>query len=414
MNKQHDIMVIGAGIVGISIAKALQQTGRTVTLIDRKGLALEASKSNAGAFAFADIVPLATPGIMRHAPKWLLDPLGPLSIPPTYVLPILPWMMRFWRASWPDRYAASLASQAQLMTLSHDALERQITLVNGEHLMQREGQLQLYEGLKEFNASLALWKIRGDHGIEFELLHSAAAIAEIQPGLDARFTHAGYTPKWINTCDPEQWAHHIANHFMASGGALKRVNIEAICERSDHVSLTTENGEIRAKQVVVASGAWSHRLAKTLGDQIPLETERGYNTTLPAGAFDLKTHLTFGAHGFVVTKIAGGIRVGGAVELGGLNLAPNYARAQMLLDKAAQFLPTLNTQNGEQWMGFRPSMPDSLPVIGPASKAPNVFYAFGHGHLGLTQAAGTAELVAALANDTEPSMPLNAFSADRF
>tara|TARA_B110000879_G_C11114359_1_gene488827 strand:- start:254 stop:1498 length:1245 start_codon:yes stop_codon:yes gene_type:complete len=414
MNKQHDIMVIGAGIVGISIAKALQQTGRTVALIDRKGLALEASKSNAGAFAFADIVPLATPGIMRHAPKWLLDPLGPLSIPPAYALPILPWMMRFWRASWSDRYAVSLEAQAQLMTLSHDALERQITLVNGESLMQREGQLQLYEGIKEFNASLPLWKIRADHGIEFELLYSAAGIAQIQPGLDARFTHAGYTPKWINTCDPEQWAHHIADHFLASGGTLKLVNVEAIAEHQDYVSLTTKDGEIRAKQVVVASGAWSHLLAKTLGDHIPLETERGYNTTLPEGAFDLKTHLTFGGHGFVITKIAGGIRVGGAVELGGLNLAPNYKRAQMLLNKAAQFLPTLNTQGGEQWMGFRPSMPDSLPVIGRATKAANVFYAFGHGHLGLTQAAGTAELVAALANGTETTIPLDAFSADRF
>jgi D-amino-acid dehydrogenase len=142
MNKPYDIIVIGAGIVGISIAKALQQTGRTVTLIDRKGVALEASKSNAGAFAFADIVPLATPRIMRQAPKWLLDPLGPLSIPPAYALTILPWMMRFWRASWPDRYEASLQTQAQLMTFSQEALERQVTLVNGERFMQREGQLQ--------------------------------------------------------------------------------------------------------------------------------------------------------------------------------------------------------------------------------------------------------------------------------
>ncbi|HAW17247.1 MAG: FAD-dependent oxidoreductase [Oceanospirillaceae bacterium] len=414
MNKPYDIIVIGAGIVGISIAKALQQTGRTVTLIDRKGVALEASKSNAGAFAFADIVPLATPRIMRQAPKWLLDPLGPLSIPPAYALTILPWMMRFWRASWPDRYEASLQTQAQLMTFSQEALERQVTLVNGERFMQREGQLQLYEGLKQFNASQPVWKTRSEHGIDFQLLHCAASIAEIQPGLDTRFTHAGYTPKWLNTCDPEQWAHHIAEHFMASGGALKLANIEAIFEHPDYVSLATQDGELRAKQVVVASGAWSHKLTKTLGDHIPLETERGYNTTLPAGAFDLKTHLTFGAHGFVVTKIAGGIRVGGAVELGGLNLAPNYARAQMLLDKAAQFLPTLNTQNGEQWMGFRPSMPDSLPVIGSASKAPNVFYAFGHGHLGLTQAAGTAELVTALANGTETAISIDAFSPNRF
>jgi len=414
MNKEQDIIVIGAGIVGISIAKALQRSGRTVTLLDSKGMALEASKSNAGAFAFADIVPLATPGIMRHAPKWLIDPLGPLSIPPAYALPILPWMMRFWRASWNDRYEASLHAQAQLMNLSQAALERQIKWVKGESLMQREGQLQLYEGAKEFNASLPIWKTRADHAIEFTLLESAAAIAAIQPGLHSRFTHAGYTPQWLNTCDPKKWALQIADHFIASGGHFKLAQVEALSQAKDCVRLTTKDGEITSKQVVVACGAWSHQLAKTLGDYLPLETERGYNTSLPAGAFDLKTHLTFGGHGFVITKIAGGIRVGGAVELGGLKLAPNYKRADILLNKAVQFLPQLNTSGGQQWMGFRPSMPDSLPVIGRASKAPNVFYAFGHGHLGLTQAAATAELVTNLANGIKNTMSLDAFSPNRF
>ena len=169
-----------------------------------------------------------------------------------------------------------------------------------------------------------------------------------------------------------------------------------------------------AKQVVVATGAWSHHLAKTLGDKVPLETERGYNTTLPVGAFDLKTHLTFGGHGFVVSKIAGGVRVGGAVELGGLKLAPNYKRSEVLLRKAAQFLPKLKTESGQQWMGFRPSMPDSLPVISSTRNAPNVIYAFGHGHLGLTQSAGTAELVTSLVNGTEAATSLDAFSVDRF
>ena len=414
MNKQHDIIVIGAGIVGISIARELQESGRKVTLIDKKGIALEASKSNAGAFAFADIVPLATPGVMRRAPKWLLDPLGPLSIPPAYALHILPWMMKFWRASWQDKYEASLKAQAQLMELSQAALERQIKAVNGENMMQREGQLQLFEGAQEFNASLPVWKMRGDLGIEYELLDNPNAIADIQPGIDPRFTHAGYTPKWMNTCEPAKWAEHIADHFIASGGEIKIANIEALSQKQDYIALSTNDGEIHAKQVVVASGAWSHHLAKTLGDKIPLETERGYNTTLPVGAFDLKTHLTFGGHGFVVTKIAGGIRVGGAVELGGLNLPPNYKRSEVLLNKAAQFLPDLKTENGQQWMGFRPSMPDSLPVIGSASKCPNVFYAFGHGHLGLTQAAGTAELITSLANKTEAAISLNAFSANRF
>lgn len=414
MNKLHDIVIIGAGIVGLSIAEKLRESGRTVTVVDRKGIAEEASKGNAGAFAFADVVPLATPGVMRRAPKWLLDPLGPLSIPTPYALKISPWMLRFWRASWRDKYELSLNAQSRLMQLSEAALERQVQAVDGESMMQREGQLQLYEGQREFNASLPGWETRREHGVEFELFDNAHAIADIQPGLDERFTHAGFTPKWMNTYDPAKWSLHIANHFRAAGGEFFLANIEALSQKENYVALASDGREIRAKQVIVASGAWSRQLAKSLGDNIPLETERGYNTTLPAGAFDLKTHLTFGTHGFVVSRISGGVRVGGAVELGGLQLPPNYKRSEVLLDKAAQFLHGLNTEHGQQWMGFRPSMPDSLPVIGSASKTPNVIYAFGHGHLGLTQSAGTAELVTSLANGAEPAISLDAFSAKRF
>jgi len=414
MSKQHDIIVIGAGIVGLSIALKLQSEGRTVTVIDRKGVAAEASQGNAGAFAFSDVVPLATPGIMRRAPKWLLDPLGPLSIPPSYALKIAPWMLRFWRASWRDRYEASLAAQAQLMSVSRVALERQIKTVNGEEMMQRDGQLQLYEGEREYKASLPGWKLRGENDVEFNLLESPEAIAEIQPGLDPRFTHASFTPNWMNTCDPAKWTNHIARNFVERGGVIKIAEVKSLSQTQGTVHVVTASGELRANKVVVATGAWSHHLAKTLGDKIPLETERGYNTTLPAGAFDLKTHLTFGGHGFVVSKIAGGVRVGGAVELGGLKRAPNYKRSEILLQKAAKFLPALKTEGGEQWMGFRPSMPDSLPVISTAPSASNVIYAFGHGHLGLTQAAGTAELVTSLVNGEAAAMPLDAFSANRF
>lgn len=412
--KQNDIIVIGAGVIGISTALALQANGLSVCVLDRKGVAAEASQGNAGAFAFTDIVPLATPGIMRKAPKWLLDPLGPLSIPPSYALKIAPWMLRLWRASWQDRYAASLAAQAALMKVSQAALERQIKSVHGEEMILREGQLQLYEGEKEYKESLSGWKLRGQHGVDFNLLQSPEAIAEIQPGLDPRFTHASFTPKWMNTCDPEKWAEHLARSFVERGGTIDIDNVKSLSQEQDQVRLSTSSGIRQAKQVVIAAGAWSHHLARTLGDKIPLETERGYNTTLPKGAFELKTHLTFGGHGFVVTKISGGVRVGGAVELGGLKLRPNYRRAEILLKKAAQFIPDLKTQGGEHWMGFRPSMPDSLPVIGHASNNSKVIYAFGHGHLGLTQAAGTAELVASLVMKSETAMPVAAFSAQRF
>ncbi|QUX98032.1 amino acid dehydrogenase [Marinomonas sp. CT5] len=410
----QDVIIIGAGIIGISIALKLQSEGRQVLVLDKKGVAAETSSGNAGAFAFADVIPLATPGIMRKAPNWLIDPLGPLSLRPKYALKILPWLLRFWRASWEDKYQAALAAQASLMTLSKAALERQIDAVDGEAMIRREGQLQLYEGRDEFNASLASWQTRQQHGVLYEFLLTPEAIAKIQPGIDPRFTHAAYTPEWKNVCDPAEWTQHLANEFEKRGGKIAIASIHALELKNDSVHLKSDAVDYEANQVVLAAGAWSKKLAKSVGDSLPLDTERGYNTTLPAGPFHLKTHITFSNHGFVVTKVGNGVRIGGAVELGGLNLPPNYQRAEVLLNKAASFLPGLNTAGGKQWMGFRPSMPDSLPVISYSSRSKRVIYAFGHGHLGLTQSAGTAELVASLANDQTPGIDLTPFSATRF
>jgi len=411
---RSEILVIGAGIIGVTTALALQRDGHAVRILDRKGVAAETSRGNAGAFAYTDIEPLATPGILRKAPKWLLDPLGPLSIPPAYALPLLPWMLRFWRASWQDRYAAAVAAQASLMHQSRAALERLIADVSGEPLMRREGQLQVYEGEAAYRASLPAWDLRRQHGVRFDLLQSSGALAEIQPGLSPRFTHAGYTPDWMNTVDPARWTEHLAQQFVAAGGQIDIAVVRALRQVGEGVEIETATGSIRADQVVLAAGAWSHHLARSLGDTIPLETERGYNTTFPTASFDLRTHVTFADHGFVVSKIGDGLRVGGAVELGGLRRAPNYKRAETLLRKACDFLPGFDPQGGTQWMGFRPSLPDSLPIISRAPRADRVIYAFGHGHLGLTQSAGTAELVAALAARRDPAIALAPFDARRF
>nr|WP_321511255.1 FAD-dependent oxidoreductase [uncultured Celeribacter sp.] len=409
-----EIIVIGAGIIGVTAALALQKDGHRVRILDRKGVAAEASQGNAGAFAYTDIEPLATPGILRKAPKWLLDPLGPLSLRPAYALRILPWMLHFWRASWKDRYAASVKAQSELMHLSRQALERLILSVEGEPLMRREGQLQLYDSGAQFRASLPAWELRRKHGVAFELLESPQAIAEIQPGLSPRFTHAGYTPEWMNTVDPARWTQHLADRFLAAGGAIDIADIHALSPTDSDVAIETSRGSYTAAQVVIAAGAWSHHLARNLGERIPLETERGYNTTFPSREFDLRTHLTFASHGFVVTKLGEGVRVGGAVELGGLSLPPNYKRSEILVEKAKRFLPGFDPKGGTQWMGFRPSLPDSLPAIGRSKTSDRVIYAFGHGHLGLTQSAGTAELVAALAGRRDPEISLSPFSPQRF
>ncbi len=410
----HDVVVIGAGIVGISTALALQAQGRKVTLWDRKGIAEETSMGNAGAFAFSEVEPLATPGIMKKAPKWLLDPLGPLSIPPSYALRIAPWMLRFWRASWRDRYEASVQAQAALMRHCSAAFERQLAVDGDATLINREGQLSVYQGEKQFLAAKPAIAHQQSLGIQVDVIEGAGALAEIQPGLSESFTHGAFTPGWFNTTDPKRWSEHLAAAFRKKGGEFAQITVSNLWNRDEIVELTTAGGVETAKQVVVCAGAWSHRLAATLGDQIPLETERGYNTTFATRSIDLRTHVTFAAHGFVISKIGEGLRVGGAVELGGLDLPPNYKRAETLLAKAKQFFPELDTTGGTQWMGYRPSLPDSLPVIGASPNAPRVFYAFGHGHLGLTQSAGTAELVASLAGGQPPAIDLSPFRPTRF
>ncbi len=408
------VIVIGAGVVGLSTALAAQARGLSVLVIDREGPAAGASAGNAGAFAFTDILPLASPGIMKKAPQWLLDPLGPLSVPPAYALQIAPWMYRFWRACSPHRAADATLAQTALMDLSKAELEPFLAATGTLGMLHKNGNLQVYESASEFAASQPGWAARAAHGIEFHHL-DAREMADIQPGLSKQFTHGTFTPGWFSIADPKLYTQALAARFIANGGELRINEIATLHPVERGVELRTTDGTAHfADQVVVAAGAFSHLIARSLDEKIPLETERGYNTTLPADAFDLRTQVTFGGHGFVVTRLSCGIRVGGAVELGGLKLPPNYKRAAAMLTKAQGFLPGLKPDGGVQWFGFRPSLPDSLPAIGRARATDRVIYAFGHGHLGLTQSAGTARLVADMLTGRSPAINLAPFSPQRF
>jgi D-amino-acid dehydrogenase len=411
---QDEIAIVGAGIVGLAVAFHLQREGRKVRLIDRGGVAEGASYGNAGAFAFSDVLPLASPGMLRKAPKWLFDPLGPLSIPPGYLPTIAPWLLRFWRASLPDRYRASIAAQCELMRLSSRAMDGMVAAAGLSAHVRSDGNLQLYESEAEFRASLPGWEVREREGIPFEHVRGAR-LAELQPGLSPRFVGGSFTPHWQTVHDPYSFALALFDRAMAQGAEIVRGDVAEVGPVEGGVELHLKDGtSSRATAAVIAAGAWSRTLSDRLGDRIPLETERGYSTTLPRGAFDLRRQLTFGGHGFVVTPLSTGIRVGGAVELGGLKRPPNFARSEMMLKKAAAFLPGLNTGDGKQWMGFRPSLPDTLPVIGASKVSRRILYAFGHGHCGLTQSAATGQIVADLLAGRPAEISLDPFRAGRF
>lgn len=406
-------LVIGGGIVGLACALRLQAAGQQVLLIERDRLAAGASRGNAGALAFSDVLPLASPGILRQAPRWLLDPLGPLSLRPAYAPAMLPWLWRFWRASRPARVAASTQAQAALLAQSAAEWPALLRLAGAEDQLRDGGNLHLYDSEAQWRAAQPGWEQRARHGIAFHNLEGHEALAALQPGLSPSLRHGVFVPHWQTVDDPLRLCDLLAQAFVARGGRLARASARGLLPEARGLLLSLDDGSmLLAQRALVCAGPWSHHLAASLGERFPLEAERGYNTTLPPGAFALQRQLTFPGHGFVVTPIAGGVRVGGAVEFAGLQAAPNYARADTMLAKARRFLPGLRPEGGTRWMGCRPSLPDSLPVIGPSPADARVFYAFGHGHLGLTQAAATARLATAWACTGD--LPPAAFAPQRF
>lgn len=409
-----DVVIVGAGIVGLASAYKLVEAGRSVLLIDRKGMAEETSRGNAGAFAFSDIMPLATKDVLRKLPRWLSDPLGPFTVRPEYLAQIMPWMLRFWRAGWPDRVAAGIKAQGALMRLARTEMDALVASAGLGGLVHSDGVLEFYESEGELRAAQGEIDAKAREGIEVRVVRGAE-MAELQPGIDARFVAATFIPKWQTVSDPYDFALAVGKAATDRGATFRKGEVRALRPLGDGVVVEFDDGTmLTARKVVVASGAWSKTLTTPLGDLIPLDTERGYNTTLPPGAFDLRRQLVFPGHGFVVTPLSTGVRIGGAVELGGLSLPPNFRRSEAMLKKAAKFMPGLRTEGGTQWMGFRPSLPDSLPAIGRSRPSPHILYAFGHGHLGLTQSAATGKLIAELVTGAAPSLDLSPFSPQRF
>lgn len=407
------IAVIGCGAVGLASAHALADEGHAVTLIDREGPAAGASRGNAGWLAHTDIDPIASPKMLRQVPRFLLDPLGPLTIRPAYFATVFPWLLRLLVAARPAHLERSVTALVALQSLAMPAWERLAARLGLARHIHRRGGLFVFERAADFAAARPHFDRQRAFGIACEDV-SRDELRQMEPGLADTLEAAAFFPDAAHVSDPRLLVEAVFAAARDRGIAFRRLEVAAL-EPGAAPAIRAADGErVEADKIVLAAGAWSKPLAAGLGDTVPLETERGYNVSFP-GVTRLSRPASFHGHGFVATPLDTGLRIGGAVELAGLDLPPNHERSRALHAKARRFVRDLPAyESGTPWMGFRPSIPDSLPVIGRARASADVVYAFGHGHYGLTQSAATGRIVADLVAGRAPPIDLSRFDPRRF
>src|SRR4051794_485360 len=375
--------IVGAGVVGLACASYLQMRGHAITVIDPRPPGEYCSFGNAGAFSRASCVPLGLPGSWRKVPGWLADPLGPLAIPLRYAHRIAPWLWQFHRASSLERVNAIADALHGLLDVTLDKWRPLALRAGVPELIVQEGYGFTYESESAYQSDALGRALRRDRHVRIEVL-TGASIREFDPSLSPRITHLVMLPEQGHCPNPLRLSRALAERLRAGGAtfALHRATGFDLRDGVVH-AVRTDDEAIDVDAVVIAAGAHSRPLAATLGSNVPLETERGYHVMLRCPSRMPRVPIASGEGKFFATPMEEGLRVAGTVEFAGLEAPPNYARADALLIGIERVFPGLQYDGTERWMGHRPSLPDSMPVIGRARYAANAFFAFGHGHVGL-------------------------------
>ncbi len=409
------ITVIGAGIIGLSVAYYLFKEGAEVTVIDRQPEGDKTSFGNAGGIAVTEVIPAAVPGIFMKVPGWMLDPLGPLAVRPAHALKLLPWLFRFYQAGKKDEFMRIYHALAALNSRVYNDLlpmMEETGLINELH---RDGALTVYETSAGYEAEKHEWELREKVGIAVQHMTGDEARA-LEPALSSKVRHAVFTPQWSHINDPKVIVDELRTWLIGKGVSVIRGEVSEVqpATTGQQRIKMADGATVLADDVVIAAGVWSRKLAGKLGEKSLVESERGYNTTIQDSGVQLSREVIFAERKFVATPLSCGLRIGGAAEFGGINDSPNYKRSASLTKLAEIYLPTLKKTEGTPWAGHRPSTPDSLPVISKSSLHSHVFYAFGHGHLGLTQSATTGRLIADLVFQRPESLDYTPYSIKRF
>ena len=406
-------VVIGAGIVGLCCAAYLQRDGWRVTLVDPGPPGESCSFGNAGMRSDGALLPVATPGILWRVPGMLLDPMGPLAIRWSYLPRLAPWLVRFVRSSGREQVEQAAAEIASLMAFARESYAPLIEAAGAGDLIRERGALEVFESRQSFEAARWAIELRQRLGTPIEVV-GADRIRQIEPALGP--VHAAtYRSDMDHVINPLSLSQALAEMIRRDGGEIVQAEASGV-EMGEHGPrhVVTEAGTRDADLVVVAAGSWSRRLAAGLGARVPLDTERGYHVMLPDPGVEMRTPVKSAEGGFYMTPMELGLRVAGTDELGGLDLPPNWNRVEAMLRRVRRLVPGLNEAGAAPWMGFRPSLPDSKPVISPIAGRPGVFLAFGHGHVGLTLGAITGRSIADMVAGRETPVDMTPFSADRF
>lgn len=409
------ILVIGAGIVGVATGLHLQRGGHHVTLVDPAPPGHGTSFGNAGSIAIGSVYPTGSPGNWKQVPKMLVDPASPLNIRWSHVPHMVPWLMRFLAASTPGRVEEI---SKHLWALSKDAMAAHKTLIDlaGAHdIVRPVGWLKVYSSQASFDKTADERLVLARRGVNFEVLNRDE-LRQLEPGLSPTFTHAYHQPDNGFVSQPIKLTEAYFKRFRDLGGTWVAEKVRRFEIGSGGVeTVVTDLGMHDCDAVVVCAGARSHEITAMLGRAVPLDTERGYhlNLNVTAGP-ELRRPTVIGDHGFVLAPMQDGLRLTTGAEFAGIDAPPDFQRVYRMLPHAKAALPGLEVEVTREWLGFRPSTPDSVPVVGRSPDQANVFYNFGHGHIGLTLSARTGALIADLVAGRATDVDLAPYRIDRF
>ncbi|ARO15911.1 D-amino acid dehydrogenase protein (plasmid) [Ketogulonicigenium robustum] len=418
MPQTAHVAVIGAGIVGAATAHALLDKGVRVTLIDpaRAGDAQAASYGNGAFISPASIIPMSMPGLWRNVPRYLLDPMGPLTIRWASLPRLLPWLVRFLAAGATEQRVTKTA--ATLWALLHDGPARHSALAARHGLsdyIRTDGLLYAYPDRAAFTAESLAWRLRRANGLQWREVEGDALRA-FEPALSPHYAFAAVVEEGAHCTDPGAYVAALVAAAEGRGAQFVQARATGFVRGSGLQAVETTVGPVACTHAVIAAGYQSAALARQLGDRIPLVSERGYHVEVPH-ARGGPTRPVMPSEGKMAnTPLTGRLRAAGQVEIAVPTAAPNWKRADILLKNMQIAYPQLRFEPTEvtRWLGHRPSTPDGLPVIGPARGCVQVIHAFGHGHVGLAAAPVTAAQVAALITASPLPLAAQPFSPTRF